>query len=178
MVMQRMHGVPISQIEARPRATISRAVAGRRRDFLHAGVPRRFLPCRHAPWQYLRTCRRPLHRASTSASWARSTKSTRTTARRTSWFLQARLQARRDGPPRSRLGAGPHLVDEFESAIRRSVSRSSTSRSRTSQFRPYLLRLFQTARRFEMEVQPQLVLLQKPCSIEGLGRQLDPDLDL
>ncbi|MCB1907227.1 MAG: ubiquinone biosynthesis regulatory protein kinase UbiB, partial [Rhodocyclaceae bacterium] len=42
-----------------------------------------------------------------------------------------------------------------------------------------LLRLFQTARRFEMEVQPQLVLLQKTLlNIEGLGRQLDPDLDL
>jgi ubiquinone biosynthesis protein len=42
-----------------------------------------------------------------------------------------------------------------------------------------LLRLFQTARRFEMEVQPQLVMLQKTLlNIEGLGRQLDPDLDL
>jgi ubiquinone biosynthesis protein len=42
-----------------------------------------------------------------------------------------------------------------------------------------LLRLFQTARRFEMEVQPQLVLLQKTLlNIEGLGRQLDPELDL
>ena len=38
---------------------------------------------------------------------------------------------------------------------------------------------FQTARRFNMEVQPQLVLLQKTLlNIEGLGRQLDPDLDL
>jgi len=42
-----------------------------------------------------------------------------------------------------------------------------------------LLRLFQTARRFNMEVQPQLVLLQKTLlNIEGLGRQLNPDLDL
>ena len=42
-----------------------------------------------------------------------------------------------------------------------------------------LLRLFQTARRFNMEVQPQLVLLQKTLlNIEGLGRQLYPDLDL
>jgi len=43
----------------------------------------------------------------------------------------------------------------------------------------FLLRLFQTARRFDMEVQPQLVLLQKTLlNIEGLGRQLYPDLDL
>jgi len=42
-----------------------------------------------------------------------------------------------------------------------------------------LLGLFQTARRFNMEVQPQLVLLQKTLlNIEGLGRQLYPDLDL
>ena len=42
-----------------------------------------------------------------------------------------------------------------------------------------LLRLFQTSRRFQVEIQPQLVLLQKTLlNIEGLGRQLDPDLDL
>ena len=42
-----------------------------------------------------------------------------------------------------------------------------------------LLRLFQTSRRFNVEIQPQLVLLQKTLlNVEGLGRQLDPDLDL
>ena len=42
-----------------------------------------------------------------------------------------------------------------------------------------LLRLFQTARQFNMEMQPQLVLLQKTLlAIEGLGRQLYPELDL
>jgi ubiquinone biosynthesis protein len=42
-----------------------------------------------------------------------------------------------------------------------------------------LLRLFQTSRRFNVEIQPQLVMLQKTLlNIEGLGRQLDPDLDL
>ena len=41
------------------------------------------------------------------------------------------------------------------------------------------MRLFQTSRRFNVEIQPQLVLLQKTLlNIEGLGRQLDPDLDL
>ena len=46
-------------------------------------------------------------------------------------------------------------------------------------FGQLLLRLFQTARRFNMEVQPQLVLLQKTLlNIEGLGRQLYPELDL
>jgi ubiquinone biosynthesis protein len=42
-----------------------------------------------------------------------------------------------------------------------------------------LLQLFQASRRFNVEIQPQLVLLQKTLlNIEGLGRQLDPDLDL
>ena len=42
-----------------------------------------------------------------------------------------------------------------------------------------LLRLFQTSRRFNIEIQPQLVLLQKTLlNIEGLGRELDPELDL
>lgn len=42
-----------------------------------------------------------------------------------------------------------------------------------------LLRLFQTSRRFNVEIQPQLVLLQKTLlNIEGMGRELDPDLDL
>ena len=46
-------------------------------------------------------------------------------------------------------------------------------------FGQFLLDLFTTAREFHMEVQPQLVLLQKTLlNIEGLGRQLDPDLDL
>ncbi len=42
-----------------------------------------------------------------------------------------------------------------------------------------LLRLFQASRRFNVEIQPQLVLLQKTLlNVEGLGRQLDPELDL
>jgi ubiquinone biosynthesis protein len=46
-------------------------------------------------------------------------------------------------------------------------------------FGKVLMRLFQTSRRFNIQVQPQLVLLQKTLlNIEGLGRELDPDLDL
>ncbi|MDQ2696007.1 MAG: ubiquinone biosynthesis regulatory protein kinase UbiB, partial [Pseudomonadota bacterium] len=70
-------------------------------------------------------------------------------------------------------------VDEFESAIR-TVSEPIFERPlKDISFGAFLLTLFQTARRFHMEVQPQLVLLQKTLlAIEGLGRQLDPDLDL
>ncbi|MGD9887721.1 MAG: ubiquinone biosynthesis regulatory protein kinase UbiB [Halothiobacillaceae bacterium] len=70
-------------------------------------------------------------------------------------------------------------VNEFEAAIR-TVSEPIFHRPlRDLSFGQFLLRLFQTARRFNMEVQPQLVLLQKTLlNIEGIGRQLYPDLDL
>ncbi|MFV2056973.1 MAG: ubiquinone biosynthesis regulatory protein kinase UbiB [Thiohalomonadales bacterium] len=70
-------------------------------------------------------------------------------------------------------------VDEFEAAIR-TVSEPIFERPlKDISFGHLLLRLFQTARRFNMEVQPQLVLLQKTLlNIEGLGRQLYPELDL
>lgn len=45
-------------------------------------------------------------------------------------------------------------------------------------FAQVLLNLFNVAREFNMQVQPQLVLLQKTLYIEGLGRQLYPQLDL
>jgi len=70
-------------------------------------------------------------------------------------------------------------VDEFESAIRTVCEPIFERPLKDISFGNLLLRLFQTARRFNMEVQPQLVLLQKTLlNIEGLGRQLYPDLDL
>ena len=70
-------------------------------------------------------------------------------------------------------------VDEFESAIRAVCEPVFDRPIKEISFGRVLLRLFQTSRRFNIEVQPQLVLLQKTLlNIEGLGRQLDPDLDL
>jgi len=70
-------------------------------------------------------------------------------------------------------------VDEFESAIRSVCEPIFERPLKDISFGQLLLRLFQTARRFDMEVQPQLVLLQKTLlNIEGLGRQIYPDLDL
>ena len=70
-------------------------------------------------------------------------------------------------------------VDEFESAIRSVCEPIFERPLKDISFGHLLLRLFQTARRFNMVVQPQLVLLQKTLlNIEGLGRQLNPDLDL
>ncbi|WP_369601197.1 ubiquinone biosynthesis regulatory protein kinase UbiB [Hahella sp. SMD15-11] len=70
-------------------------------------------------------------------------------------------------------------VREFESAIRTVCEPIFEKPLKDISFGYFLLRLFQTARRFNMEVQPQLVLLQKTLlNVEGLGRQLYPDLDL
>lgn len=70
-------------------------------------------------------------------------------------------------------------VDEFESAIRTVCEPIFERPLKDISFGQLLLRLFQTARRFNMEVQPQLVLLQKTLlNVEGLGRDLYPDLDL
>jgi len=70
-------------------------------------------------------------------------------------------------------------VNELEAAFR-AVSEPIWGRPiKEISFGLFLMRLFQTARRFGMEVQPQLVLLQKTLlNIEGLGRQLNDELDL
>ncbi len=70
-------------------------------------------------------------------------------------------------------------VDEFESAIRSVCEPVFNKPLKDISFGQVLLRLFQTARQFNMEVQPQLMLLQKTLvQIEGLGRTLHPELDL
>ena len=75
-------------------------------------------------------------------------------------------------PPRTR-------VDALESAIRAVCEPQFERPLKDISLGQVLMRLFQTSRRFNVEIQPQLVLLQKTLlNIEGLGRQLDPDLDL
>lgn len=70
-------------------------------------------------------------------------------------------------------------VEELESAVRACCEPIFDRPLKDISFGYVLLRLFQTSRRFNVEVQPQLVLLQKTLlNIEGLGRQLDPELDL
>ncbi|MBI2380248.1 MAG: ubiquinone biosynthesis regulatory protein kinase UbiB [Gammaproteobacteria bacterium] len=70
-------------------------------------------------------------------------------------------------------------VEDFEAAIRTVCEPIFGKPLAQISFAQFLIRLFATARRFEMEVQPQLVLLQKTLLyVEGLGRQLYPELDL
>jgi ubiquinone biosynthesis protein len=70
-------------------------------------------------------------------------------------------------------------IDELESAVRTVCEPIFNKPLKDISFAQVLLRLFEIARRFDMEVQPQLILLQKTLlNIEGLGRQLYPELDL
>lgn len=70
-------------------------------------------------------------------------------------------------------------VDALESAIRAVCEPQFDRPLKDISLGQVLMRLFQASRRFNVEIQPQLVLLQKTLlNVEGLGRQLDPDLDL
>ncbi len=70
-------------------------------------------------------------------------------------------------------------VDELEGAVRTVCEPYFDRPLKEISLGLVLMRLFQTSRRFDVEIQPQLVLLQKTLlNIEGLGRDLDPDLDL
>jgi ubiquinone biosynthesis protein len=70
-------------------------------------------------------------------------------------------------------------VDELESAVRTVCEPYFDRPLKEISLGLLLMRLFQMSRRFQVVIQPQLVLLQKTLlNIEGLGRQLDPDLDL
>ncbi|AGX86345.1 ubiquinone biosynthesis regulatory protein kinase UbiB [Candidatus Symbiobacter mobilis] len=75
-------------------------------------------------------------------------------------------------PPQTR-------VDELEAAIRAVCEPVFDRPLKEISLGVLLMRLFQVSRRFHVEIQPQFVLLQKTLlNVEGLGRQLDPDLDL
>ena len=75
-------------------------------------------------------------------------------------------------PPDSR-------VDELESEVRAVLEPIFDKPLKEISLGKVLVSLFKASRRFNVEIQPQLVLLQKTLlNVEGLGRELDPDLDL
>lgn len=70
-------------------------------------------------------------------------------------------------------------IDELETAVRTVCAPIFNKPLSEISFAQVLIGLFETAQRFDMEIQPQLILLQKTLfNIEGLGRQLYPELDL
>jgi len=185
LVMERMHGIPVSQIE-RLRAAgsdIKRLSADAvevfftqalRDGFFHADMhPGQHL-CRRSPPYFGRWI------ALDSASSARFPIATRTTSRTT---FSPSSSATTSGSPNCNLESGwvpaGSRVDELESAIRSVLEPIFDRPLKDIGFAQVLLRLFAASRRFNIEIQPQLVLLQKTLfNIEGLGRQLNPDLDV
>ena len=185
--MERMHGVPISQVDRLRDAGVDIPKLARDGvdDLLHPGVPRRLLPCRHAPRQHPGQSIAP---ETFGRYIALDFGIVGTLTEFDKEYLAQNFIAffRRDYKRvaelhvESRLGAAGHARRR---ARRRrsapSASRTSTGRCKDISLGQVLLRLFQTSRRFNVEIQPQLVLLQKTLlNIEGLGRQLDPELDL
>jgi ubiquinone biosynthesis protein len=159
----------------RPRQT----VGGRRRNLLHPGLPRWLLPRRHAPRQHFRRRRRPLHRA--RFRHRRHADRQRQELPAQNFLAFFRRDYKRVAEAHIESGWAPKdtRVDEFEAAIRAVCEPIFDRPLKDISFGKVLLRLFQTSRRFNVEIQPQLVMLQKTLlNIEGLGRQLDPELDL
>ncbi|BAL22840.1 ubiquinone biosynthesis regulatory protein kinase UbiB [Azoarcus sp. KH32C] len=181
MVMERMHGVPISQIEAlRAQGTDLKALSRAgveifftqvfRDGFFHADMhPGNIFV--HADGRYI------------ALDFGIVGTLTEVDKNYLAQNFLAFFKRDYNRVARAHIEAGwvpaKTRVDEFEGAIRAVCEPIFDRPLKDISFGKTLLRLFQTARRFEMEVQPQLVLLQKTLlNIEGLGRQLDPELDL
>jgi ubiquinone biosynthesis protein len=185
LVMERMKGLPISQVDRLREAgvDIKQARARRCHHLLHPGVPRRLLPCRHAPGQHPGQRRaghlRPLHRARLRHRRHAHRQRQGVPGAELPGLLPARLQARGRTARGKRLGA-PRNPGRRAGGSHRAVCEPHFDRPlKDISLGQVLMRLFQTSRRFNVEIQPQLVLLQKTLlNIEGLGRQLDPELDL
>jgi ubiquinone biosynthesis protein len=184
MVMERMHGTPISQIDALRAKGVDIPRLARagveifftqvfRDGFFHADM--------HPGNIFVAP------RARARASTSRSTSASSARCRRGQELPGAELP--RLLPRDYKRVAEAHIesgwvppetrVDEFEAAIRAVCEPVFDRPLKEISLGRVLLRLFQTSRRFNVEIQPQLVLLQKTLlNIEGLGRELDPELDL
>ena len=176
MVMERMQGTPISQIDRlRGRTSTSRGSPPPASDLLHPGLPRRLLPRRHAPRQHLRPCRRPLHRP--RFRHRRHPHRFRQELPGAEFLAFFRRDYKRVAEAHIESGWAPKdtRVDEFGGRHPRRLRTHFRPPLKEISFGRVLLRLFQTSRRFNVEIQPQLVMLQKTLlNIEGLGRQATP----
>ena len=182
MVMDRMDGVPISQIERlRESGTDIRALAARgveifftqvfRDGFFHADMHPGNILVRAGSEQYialdfgimgtLTEVDKQYLARNFLAFFRRDYKGVALAHLESGWV-----------PPDTRM-------DELEAAVRAVCEPVFDRPLKDISFGRVLLQLFQASRRFNVEIQPQLVLLQKTLlNIEGLGRQLDPELDL
>ena len=185
MVMQRMHGVPISQIERLRSAGVDLKKLARdgvtifftqvfRDGFFHADMHPGNIQVSLQPATFGRYIALDFGIVGTLTDSDRDYLAQNFTAFfRRDYKRVAELHIESGWVP-----AGTR-IDSLESAIRTVCEPLFDRPLKEISLGQVLLRLFQTSRRFNVEIQPQLVLLQKTLlNVEGLGRQLDPDLDL
>ena len=185
MVMQRMHGVPISQTERLRAAAVDLKKLARdgvtifftqvfRDGFFHADMHPGNIQVSIEPATFGRYIALDFGIVGTLTDKDRDYLAQNFTAFfRRDYKRVAELHVESGWvPPATR-------IDALESAVRTVCEPLFDRPLKEISLGQVLLRLFQTSRRFNVEIQPQLVLLQKTLlNVEGLGRQLDPDLDL
>ena len=185
MVMQRMHGVPISQIDRLRDAGVDTRQLARdgvtifftqvfRDGFFHADMHPGNIQVSLDPATFGRYISLDFGIIGTLTEYDKEYLAQNFTAFfRRDYKRVAELHIESGWvPPGTR-------VDELEAAVRTVCEPYFDRPLKELSLGMVLMRLFQTSRRFHVEIQPQLVLLQKTLlNIEGLGRQLDPDLDL
>ncbi len=186
MVMERMEGIPISRADRLVEQAIDLKQLARagveifftqvfRDGFFHADMhPGNIFVAAHGARQG------KIHRPSTSASWERCPTPTRAISRRISWRFSVATTAA--SPPPTSSPAGCRLTRASTSwrlKSGRSVSRFSTGRSRKFRWQRSWCSSSELRDASTSRSSRSLVLLQKTLlNVEGLGRQLDPDLDL
>jgi len=184
VTMERVSGIPIGDTQALRDAGVDmKVLAEKGGNFLHPGLPGQLLPRGHAPGQYLRErqqpSRPPVHRPDFGIVGTLGPTDKNYLARNLLAFFERDYHQVAVLHVQSGWVPADTRIDEFEAAIRTVCEPIFARPLKDISFGHFLLRLFEVARRFEMEVQPQLVLLQKTLlNVEGLGRQLYPELDL
>ncbi|MEY2771505.1 MAG: putative protein kinase UbiB, partial [Pseudomonadota bacterium] len=185
LVMERMHGVPISQVDRLRDAGVDIAQLARdgvtifftqvfRDGFFHADMHPGNIQVSLAPETFGRYISLDFGIVGTLTEYDKEYLAQNFTAFfRRDYKRVAELHIESGWvPPQTR-------IDELEAAIRAVCEPYFDRPLKEISLGMVLMRLFQTSRRFQVEIQPQLVLLQKTLlNIEGLGRQLDPELDL
>ena len=185
IVMQRMHGIPISQIDKLREAGVDLQKLSRdgveifftqvfRHGFFHADMHPGNILVSTDPATFGRYIALDFGIVGTLTDFDKDYLSQ-------NFLAFFRRDYRRVAQAHIESGWAPAetRVDELEAAVRACCEPIFNKPLAEISFGQVLLRLFQTSRRFNIEVQPQLVLLQKTLlNIEGLGRQLDPNLDL
>jgi ubiquinone biosynthesis protein len=185
MVMQRMEGVPISQIDRLRQAGVDIKRLARdgvtifftqvfRDGFFHADMHPGNILVSLAPASFGRYISLDFGIVGTLTEFDKEYLAQNFTA-----FFQRDYKRVAELHIESGWVPAETRVDELEAAVRAVCEPYFDRPLKEISLGMVLMRLFQTSRRFHVEIQPQLVLLQKTLlNIEGLGRQLDPDLDL